>query len=126
MTNVICNHGTVQTRFDGIGSALRCVAGVVREQRLGLLRHASGKRLHSAHRLSAGGASAASPPSSPAGTISPPSSPAGTITTSAAVAWQRPRMPRPVDSVAVHAAAAEPDLPAAVWATLVVARAISA
>jgi hypothetical protein len=116
MTNVICNHGTVQTRFDGIGSALRCVMGVVREQRLGVLKHASGKRLHSVHRLSAGGASA-SPPPSPSAGVSP---------TSAAVAWQRPRMPRPVDSVAVLAAAAEPDLPAAVWATLVVARAISA
>ncbi len=116
MTNVICNHGTVQTRFDGIGSALRCVTGVVREQRLGVLKRASGKRLHSAHRLSAGSVPASSPPSPSAG-VSP---------TGAPRAWQRPRMPQPVDSVAVLAAAADADLPAAVWATLVVARAISA
>jgi hypothetical protein len=116
MTNVICNHGPVQTRIYGIGSALRCETDVVREQHFGSLKPASGKRLHSAHRLSVGAASAFAPPR-PATVASVMGDAAG---------WQRARMPRPVDSVSVPVAAAELELPAAVWARLIVARAISA
>lgn len=116
MTNVICNHGPVQTRMNGIGSALRCVTDVVREPHFGSLKHASRKRLHSVHRMSVVASSAFSPTS-----LSAVASPTGD-----AVVRQWPKMPRPVDAVAVPTAAAEPELPAAIWARLIVARAISA
>lgn len=114
MTNAINVHGTVQTRINGIGTALRCVMDVVRQHQTPLLRKRPGKRLHTAHRsyaASVSGSSSASPLVVRSGVRD--------------AAWRQPPMPRTFDPQAARAATAEVELPAAVWATLVVARAAS-
>jgi hypothetical protein len=110
MTNAITINGTAQTRNHGIGSALCCVAVVGRDVRArherherDLLRlHKPGKRLDS---------------SSPAASTSF-TAPAVTMP---ATAWQRPCQAAPRPAVAV-----DMYLPPAAWASLVIARAVSA
>ncbi len=111
MTITTTNHGSVQTRINGIGSALRCVAVVNHEMRARYLDRRDdfleqpklqdpAKRLHLAHPTA--NQCAHSVPVS----ASPSRLPAA--------AWPR------------AAYAADQSLPAAAWATVVVARAVSA
>ncbi|MFV0443033.1 MAG: hypothetical protein ACK5Q5_05645 [Planctomycetaceae bacterium] len=130
MTNAITINGSVNTRNNGIGAALCCVAVVGRDvracherlcdvgtphrpQRDLLHLHKPGKQLDAAPSMSEGHRSASSSSASASFTESTVTMPATT--------WQRPYQatPRP-------AAAAEVSLPSAAWASLVIARAISA
>jgi len=121
MTHATIHHGTVEAPIHGINAALRCVTGAARGVRESLSYQRPSKRLDSAHRFAA--SSAAMSDSSDFPTQAQPSLPKA--------APAPTRMPpattlRGLDPVAPRATAADLDLPAAVWATLVVVRATSA
>ncbi|MCA9054108.1 MAG: hypothetical protein KDA75_09745 [Planctomycetaceae bacterium] len=124
MTNAININASVQTRINGIGSALRCVAVVGRDVRA---RHQStrddlpalkGKRLHPAH------ASFTTHTHSEHETVESSTSSMSSRPWSQTSAWQRPALPK----AAAPAKATQADmyLPPAAWASLVILRAISA
>jgi hypothetical protein len=108
MTNAITLNATAQTRINGIGSALRCVAVVGRDGRARHEQPCDSSTRHAKQRdllcLHAPGKRLALPsPSSPMFSMS-------------AGDWRRPGT----------AATADQYLPPAAWASLVVQRAISA
>lgn len=121
MTNAITINATAQTRINGIGSALRCVAVVgcevrVRhEQRADLLCASAlpklplpGKRLDAPHQHATG------PTQQPAFASLPMSG--------SSRSWRR----QASAALAMRTAMADAYLPPAAWASLVIQRAISA
>lgn len=126
MTNAITINATAQTRINGIGSALRCVAVVGREVRARHARRAdllcasslpkldlTGKRLDAAHASSSDHVGGQQRPPVPTQQPAFASLPASDASRS----WRR--MPATMP-------AADQYLPPAAWASLVIQRAISA